>query len=345
MHSGPRRRWSTEEEEQCKALLREGYSSREAGIAIGRSKESVAYRNQKIWKIDLSHVESRFQQEHKDLKGTGRAPSKLESLRMKWFECTNPKCDKAMLGHEANLCYRCKKSPIDTCPVPGCDNSYNKNSNPVCLKCMKRSSRLKKERLRKKSIAIKESIYKEVYLDYIKDWVYGLSSFPVTLAKSAFKSIHKNLSKHECSCMSCGWNIFPVNEVHHISPHKDDNDHWYNNLLILCPGCHKAVHRGHLDPSHGHHNRVDSDTAYKWIMSDEGTNIRRSMLGTITSMRRYSNGEANQSHNRKLSDEDISMIRTKHSCNVSIADLSREFDVSRYTIVSIIKRITMKHIK
>jgi len=78
--------------------------------------------------------------------------------------------------------------------------------------------------------------------------------------KGKFKSGHINsiwdgssrtrlkiLKRLNCStvCVSCGWDKDEC-DVHHIRGRKIENPHAHSNLILLCPNCHRLVHKGKL---------------------------------------------------------------------------------------------------
>ena len=49
---------------------------------------------------------------------------------------------------------------------------------------------------------------------------------------------------HRCAIPTCR-NIYV--DVHHIIPYEKCQEHTYENLIALCPNCHRMVHEGRID--------------------------------------------------------------------------------------------------
>lgn len=43
------------------------------------------------------------------------------------------------------------------------------------------------------------------------------------------------------ACMSCGYNSYPILEIHHIDHNRSNNK--VENLLVVCPNCHVLIHK------------------------------------------------------------------------------------------------------
>ena len=71
-------------------------------------------------------------------------------------------------------------------------------------------------------------------------------------------------------CAICGWRIANTNdvqhgcEIHHIFPVKDGGTNDYDNLILLCPNCHKEAHAGVLEVKRlKDHQITDAEKAYE----------------------------------------------------------------------------------
>jgi len=53
-------------------------------------------------------------------------------------------------------------------------------------------------------------------------------------------------NKLEQGCIVCKYNDFPILELHHID--KDRKNNSTTNVVVLCPNCHKKVHKGFITP-------------------------------------------------------------------------------------------------
>jgi hypothetical protein len=49
---------------------------------------------------------------------------------------------------------------------------------------------------------------------------------------------------HRCAIPTCR---FPTTEIAHIQPWAKVKEHKYENLIALCPNCHRRAHRGEID--------------------------------------------------------------------------------------------------
>lgn len=49
---------------------------------------------------------------------------------------------------------------------------------------------------------------------------------------------------HRCGIPTCR---FPTTEIAHIEPWAKVKEHKYENLIVLCPNCHKMADRGEID--------------------------------------------------------------------------------------------------
>ena len=52
----------------------------------------------------------------------------------------------------------------------------------------------------------------------------------------------KALREYGRSCSHCGYDELDINVVHHIDRNRDNNE--LDNLLVVCPNCHEAIHKG-----------------------------------------------------------------------------------------------------
>jgi ribosomal protein L37AE/L43A len=56
------------------------------------------------------------------------------------------------------------------------------------------------------------------------------------------KQLSKNIIK---SCFNCGWDK-SICDIHHIIEKKDGGSDEINNLTVVCPNCHRMIHRNVL---------------------------------------------------------------------------------------------------
>lgn len=52
---------------------------------------------------------------------------------------------------------------------------------------------------------------------------------------------------HRCAIPTCR---AIMTDVHHIVPWEECQEHSYENLISLCPNCHRLVHDGKIDKNH-----------------------------------------------------------------------------------------------
>ena len=44
-------------------------------------------------------------------------------------------------------------------------------------------------------------------------------------------------------CQKCGWNLAPC-DIHRIIPGSQGGKYTTDNVIVLCPNCHRLIHRG-----------------------------------------------------------------------------------------------------
>ena len=49
---------------------------------------------------------------------------------------------------------------------------------------------------------------------------------------------------HRCAIPTCR---MPITDIHHIIPFEDVQEHKFENLIVLCPNCHRLYHCGKID--------------------------------------------------------------------------------------------------
>ena len=55
------------------------------------------------------------------------------------------------------------------------------------------------------------------------------------------RTITKILERSNKGCSICGWNESTC-DIHHIIPKSQDGSNEHNNLIIVCPNCHRIIH-------------------------------------------------------------------------------------------------------
>ena len=56
------------------------------------------------------------------------------------------------------------------------------------------------------------------------------------------RTISKILYRLKMPCSLCGWNKSTC-DIHHIIPKKENGSDENDNLIIVCPNCHREIHR------------------------------------------------------------------------------------------------------
>lgn len=62
----------------------------------------------------------------------------------------------------------------------------------------------------------------------------------------SFQTIRKFIKKLSLPCSICGWNEATC-DLHHIIPRKNNGSDDVNNLIIVCPNCHRKIHNKKID--------------------------------------------------------------------------------------------------
>lgn len=85
---------------------------------------------------------------------------------------------------------------------------------------------------------------------------------------------------HRCSIPTCRY--IEV-DIHHIKPWADCQEHTYDNLIALCPNCHRRADRGEIDRKsmrlyklnlrfiHDKYSQLEMDILFELAAVDEGT--------------------------------------------------------------------------
>jgi len=54
-------------------------------------------------------------------------------------------------------------------------------------------------------------------------------------------SFNKKLNIEKCQI--CGYDEYPILEVHHIKERRNGGTNDLNNLIVVCPNCHRKIHK------------------------------------------------------------------------------------------------------
>lgn len=66
----------------------------------------------------------------------------------------------------------------------------------------------------------------------------------MTVAKST-RSLKKRLISESPQCMICGFDFEPVLQIHHVLPISEYGDNDERNVIVVCPTCHKVLHKAY----------------------------------------------------------------------------------------------------
>jgi 5-methylcytosine-specific restriction endonuclease McrA len=61
------------------------------------------------------------------------------------------------------------------------------------------------------------------------------------LMQLSSRTIQKILKRAKIECAMCGWNRTSL-DIHHILPRSEGGSDELNNLIALCPNCHRLAH-------------------------------------------------------------------------------------------------------
>ena len=64
---------------------------------------------------------------------------------------------------------------------------------------------------------------------------------PVTILDLSKRTVQKILKRANLSCSICGWNQASC-DIHHIIPKSKNGTDRMENLIVICPNCHRSIH-------------------------------------------------------------------------------------------------------
>lgn len=64
---------------------------------------------------------------------------------------------------------------------------------------------------------------------------------PISILDLSKRTISKILNRSNIGCAICGWNESTC-DIHHIIERKNGGNDEINNLIIVCPNCHRIIH-------------------------------------------------------------------------------------------------------
>lgn len=68
-----------------------------------------------------------------------------------------------------------------------------------------------------------------------------IKKVPKSILDLSKRTISKILKRANQGCMICGWNEATC-DIHHIIPKKQGGSNNNENLIVICPNCHRKVH-------------------------------------------------------------------------------------------------------
>lgn len=218
-------RWTNEETEKAKELLKNGFDYDSIGELIGRSKSSV--RN-KLNEIGLAFKDFNSDREERDCQECGNKFEVVKSNPKKF--CSNSCATKFnnKSGKTGRQLYKKENGCLN------CGEQLGPRSKYCDGKCQHEFNRNKKFKLIEGGDKNLSSTWYKKYL----------------------------INEHGEKCMECGWcerskysGKIPI-ELEHIDGNSENND--LKNLKLLCPNCHsltptyKALNKGK-----GRYNRME----------------------------------------------------------------------------------------
>lgn len=253
--------WTPEETEKCKELLRSGSSCREAGLAVGRSKNSVAYKNQNEWFIDLSSITSTLAEKYRNTpNGSTKLPD-ISATRGKCRQCGNP------CRSRSGLCIRCKR-PLDASKTLPQRQEQSEKRRQI--------RRAASEQRRIDRVLEGNKLRLEGVLRFIDLFFSGR----IHLTRYTFTKIYGilRLAFEKLPCEACGFASMPIHEMHHIKPRSSGGLNEINNLSWLCPNCHTAVHKGFIECPDITKRSVDVESVVEYIKQQFSSHKKHNLL-------------------------------------------------------------------
>lgn len=72
---------------------------------------------------------------------------------------------------------------------------------------------------------------------------------PSTLGVLSTRTVAKLIKRARIACMTCGWNRTSL-DLHHIQRKADGGSDADENLIVLCPNCHRMAHERQYERKH-----------------------------------------------------------------------------------------------
>lgn len=97
--------------------------------------------------------------------------------------------------------------------------------------------------------------------------------------KSEAQTIKKRLVSEVGKCEICGFNYRPVLQIHHIVPISEFGNNRADNIICVCPNCHKTLHHIYSVFKSGKEEYIDP--LIQAYGSDVYKNIRKVLIRYI----------------------------------------------------------------
>lgn len=92
-----------------------------------------------------------------------------------------------------------------------------------------------------KSMKLARQRHPEAFIAANKNRIY-VPRVPTSILDVSSRTVSKILKRIGLGCSRCGWNE-AVCDIHHIHGKKIPNPDAHSNLVLLCPNCHRVVHK------------------------------------------------------------------------------------------------------
>lgn len=80
-----------------------------------------------------------------------------------------------------------------------------------------------------------------IYCDDCKRTVKHVKTDITSILDVSKRTITKILNRSNVGCSLCGWNESTC-DIHHIIPKSKGGNNELDNLIIICPNCHRVIH-------------------------------------------------------------------------------------------------------
>ena len=97
----------------------------------------------------------------------------------------------------------------------------------------------------------------------------------VRALKSDAQKIKKTLISEIGKCEICGFDYKPILQIHHIVPISEYGNNQQDNIICVCPNCHKTLHHIYSVFNGEKGEYIDS------LKSAYGTNVYKTMIEVL----------------------------------------------------------------